>query len=220
MTDELLPYYNRELAYIRQLAGEFAAAYPDVAGHLRLSAEQIDDPHVGRLIEGFAYINARTRRKLDDEFPELAEAILGVLYPHYLTPVPSTAIVRFRLKASQAEQVVPYTIPRGSLVETQPVDGQACRFRTAYDVRLVPLEVRQATYRGAPIRSARRPFRVGMPILPASHAGNLVVERAGGTTAIAAPAVLSPWSMANLECALRVARQSCPGCGCGALPTR
>lgn len=158
MTDELLPYYNRELAYIRQLAGEFAAAYPDVAGHLRLSAEQIDDPHVGRLIEGFAYINARTRRKLDDDFPELAEAILGVLYPHYLTPIPSTAIVRFRLKASQAEQVVPYTIPRGSVVETQPVDGQPCRFRTAYEVRLVPLEVRQATYRGAPFEAPAVPF--------------------------------------------------------------
>ncbi|MCU0959992.1 MAG: type VI secretion system baseplate subunit TssF [Pirellulaceae bacterium] len=150
MTDELLPYYHRELAYIRQLAGEFAAAYPDMAGQLRLSAEPSDDPHVERLIEAFAYVNARTRRKLDDDFPELAEAILGILYPHYLAPVPSSAVVRFRLKPSQADQLVPYTIPRGAVVETQPVDGQPCRFRTAYDVRLEPVVVRQATMRGAP----------------------------------------------------------------------
>lgn len=163
MTDELLPYYNSELAYIRQLAGEFAAAHPDVAGQLRLTAEQVDDPHVSRLIEAFAYINARTRRKLDDEFPELSAAILNVLYPHYLAPVPSTAIVRFRLKPSQAEQLVPYTIPRGALVETQPVEGQPCRFRTAYDVQLEPVEVRQATLRGAPFEGPAVRFATDCP---------------------------------------------------------
>ena len=34
VSDELLPYYERELTFIRQMAGEFAEKYPKVAGRL------------------------------------------------------------------------------------------------------------------------------------------------------------------------------------------
>ena len=91
MADELLPYYNRELSYVRRLAAEFAESHPKIAGRLRLSQDAIEDPHVARLIEAFAFLTARIRRKLDDDFPELTEALLNVLYPHYLSPVPSMA---------------------------------------------------------------------------------------------------------------------------------
>ena len=77
MVDELLPYYNRELTYIRRLAAEFAEAHPKIAGRLRLSADAVEDPYVARLIEGFAFLNARVRHKLDDDFPELTDALLG-----------------------------------------------------------------------------------------------------------------------------------------------
>ena len=35
----------------------------------------------------------RIRHKLDDDFPELSDAMLGVLYPHYLAPIPSLTIL-------------------------------------------------------------------------------------------------------------------------------
>ncbi len=70
MSDELLSYYNRELSYIRRQAGRFAEAHPKVAGRLRLGPDGSEDPHVERLLEGFAYLTARVRHKLDDEFPE------------------------------------------------------------------------------------------------------------------------------------------------------
>src|SRR4051794_33342842 len=101
MSDELLPYYNRELSYIRRLATQFATAHPKIAGRLRLGPDSSDDPHVERLIEAFAYLTARVRHKLDDDFPELTEALLGVLYPHYQAPVPSMAVVQFELDPSQ-----------------------------------------------------------------------------------------------------------------------
>ena len=59
MSDELLPYYNRELAYIRRLGAEFAEAHPKIAGRLRLGPDATEDPHVARLIEACAYLNAR-----------------------------------------------------------------------------------------------------------------------------------------------------------------
>jgi len=59
MSDRLLAYYNQELEDIQRLAGEFAAAHPKIAGRLRLSADAIDDPHAGRLIEAFARLPTR-----------------------------------------------------------------------------------------------------------------------------------------------------------------
>ena len=150
MGDELLPYYNEELAFVRDMAAEFADAHPKIAGRLRLSGETIEDPHVARLIEAFAYLNARTRHKLDDDFPELTEALLGVLYPHYLAPIPSMAIAQFTaapdLKAAS-------NVPRHTEIETEPVDGEPCRFRSCYPVQLWPLEVESAEI-GAPMLAA------------------------------------------------------------------
>ncbi len=99
MADTLYPYYERELIFIRQFAQDFAKQYPAAARRLRLERDQSTDPHIERLIEGFALLAGRIHHKLDDEFPELTDALLGVLYPHYLAPVPSMAIVQFELDA-------------------------------------------------------------------------------------------------------------------------
>ena len=77
MSEELLPYYADELNQIRQLAAEFAKTHPKIAARLRISSDTIEDPHVERLIEAFAYLNARIRYKLDDDFPELSDALLA-----------------------------------------------------------------------------------------------------------------------------------------------
>ena len=84
-----------------------------------MSEEEIDDPHVERLIQAVAFLNARTRRKIDDDFSEISQALLQVLYPHYLAPFPSAAIVRFALPPDQAEMVQGFSIARGSSMETE-----------------------------------------------------------------------------------------------------
>lgn len=144
MTDDLLVYYNRELTYLRKLGREFSRAHPDVAPELRLESETGQDPFVERLLEGFAYLTARTRKKLDDDFPEIAEALLNVLYPQFLAPLPSAAIVQFELDAGQASQKDGHAIEAGAMVETEEVDGEACLFRTCFDLRLYPLRVAEA----------------------------------------------------------------------------
>src|SRR3954447_24279289 len=95
MNDELLAYYNGELAFLREMGAEFAAKYPKVAGRLALEADKCEDPHVERLLEGFAFLAGRVRRKIDDEFPEISDALLNILYPHYLRPLPSMTIAQF-----------------------------------------------------------------------------------------------------------------------------
>ncbi|HET9711254.1 MAG TPA: type VI secretion system baseplate subunit TssF, partial [Pyrinomonadaceae bacterium] len=83
MRDELLGYYERELAYLRQRGAEFAQKYPKIAGRLQLEADKCEDPYVERLIEAFAFLAGRLRLKVDDEFPEITESFLNILYPHY-----------------------------------------------------------------------------------------------------------------------------------------
>ena len=94
MLEELLPYYERELGYLRQMAGEFAARFPKIGRRLQIDGDQCEDPHVERLIEAFAFLAARIHRKLDDEYPEITEAFIQVLYPHYMRPIPSATILQ------------------------------------------------------------------------------------------------------------------------------
>src|SRR6266446_8473491 len=103
MSTTLFPYYERELLFIRRLAQDFAKQYPAAAGRLLLEPNRSADPHVERLIESFALLAGRVHQKLDDEFPELTDALLGILYPHYLAPIPSMTVVQFDLNAAQAQ---------------------------------------------------------------------------------------------------------------------
>src|SRR5262249_57777156 len=102
MSESLYPYYESELFFVRKLAQEFARKYPAAAARLQLEPDRSADPHVERLIEAFALLSARTRHKLHDEFPELTDALLSVLYPHALAPVPSMAMVQFALDPARA----------------------------------------------------------------------------------------------------------------------
>lgn len=158
MTDDLLPYYNRELGYLRQMAEEFAEAHPKIAKHLRLSGDAIDDPHIARLIESVAFLNARTASKLDDEFPELSSTLLDVLYPHYLAPIPSMAIVQFR---PSAEITGPQLIPVDTEIDSEAVDGESCCFRTRYPVTLLPITLFQGELTGRPVAAPANSKAVG-----------------------------------------------------------
>src|SRR5438874_269950 len=150
MADDLLTYYNRELAYFRQMGAEFAGKYPKIASRLLLETDRSEDPHLERLIQAFAFLTARIQHKIDDEFPELTDALLGVLYPHYLAPIPSLSIVQFQLDPDQGKLTTGHTIPRGSKLFSRPVQDVPCRFRTAYPVTLWPIEIVSARFQTAP----------------------------------------------------------------------
>src|SRR6516162_3299490 len=148
MPDELLSYYNRELAYLRRLGAEFASQHPKVAGRLRMSGDVVEDPHVQRLLEGAAFLNARIRLKLDDEFPELTDGLLNHLYPHYLRPAPSMAIVQLKPSADLMEVV---KAPAGTEMLSEPVSDTRCQFRTTQSVDVLPLAIDAAGLTGRPL---------------------------------------------------------------------
>ena len=148
MADGFLDKYNDELYALRKRASRFAAAFPKIAGRLRMTGDVADDPHVERLIQSFAYSAARVRQKLDDEFPELSDSLLETLYPHYLAPLPSMSVVQFEPGATLATV---QRLARHSEILAEPINGESCRFRTTQDVEITPLAISGATLSGQPI---------------------------------------------------------------------
>jgi type VI secretion system protein ImpG len=159
MSDALLPYYDQELRAIRRLAGSFAEAHPGVAEHLRLAPDGVgDDPHVQRLLEGIAFLAARVHHRLDDEFPELTDALLGLLYPHYLAPVPSCMVAQL---ACQRDLVTGTRLPPGIAIQTEPVQGEVLEYRTSSPVTLWPISVEDVRLSGQPIVAPPNPLAAG-----------------------------------------------------------
>lgn len=146
MRDEFLEYYENELRYLRRMGAEFAEKYPKIASRLLLEPDRCEDPHVERIVESFAYLAARIHLKLDDDFPEITEALLSILYPHYLRPIPSVSVVEFQLDPEQGKLSTGLPIPRESLLYSRPVAGFPCKFRTCYDLTLWPVRVAEAQW--------------------------------------------------------------------------
>lgn len=149
--DDLLAYYQRELAYLRHEGAEFAQLYPGVAARLELGGGESPDPHVERLLESFAFLTARIQRSLRAEFPQIPAELLGVLYPHLVAPVPSMAIAHFEVDPDQARAAKGFDLPSGTALFAEISERDAgqdagkypptCRFRTGYPLTLWPIEV-------------------------------------------------------------------------------
>lgn len=154
MNEEFLKYYNRELTYIRRMGAEFAEAYPKIAGRLKISDENIEDPHVSRLIESFSFLTAQIRQKLDDSFPELTDALIGQLYPDYQAPIPSMSIVKMTTQNLSTDG---FFMKRGSQIDTQVSGFKPCTFETCYDTKLWPVEVSHAEFKNAPFNAPKPP---------------------------------------------------------------
>ncbi|MGH7436860.1 MAG: type VI secretion system baseplate subunit TssF [Polyangiaceae bacterium] len=148
MDARLLAYYDRELRYLRELGGEFAAEFPKVAARLGLDSFECSDPYVERLLEGFAFMAARVQLKIDAEFPRFTEQLLDALCPHYLGPTPSMAVVQLKPDSKQGALNTGFVVPRGTALRgnLRRGDSTACEFRTAHEVTLWPVEVTRVVH--------------------------------------------------------------------------
>ena len=172
MDRKFLQYYNLELQHLRQTAAEFAQEYPKIASRLALDPEGKEvcpDPFVERLLEGFAYLTARVQLKLDAEFPRLTNSLLETVYPEYLSPTPSMAVVRFEPDFKNKALAGGYLIPRGTTIRSMPVGKDAqtrCTYRSAHNLTLWPVQIRDAQYIDRNLLSLELPVEdVGAAIL-------------------------------------------------------
>lgn len=146
-------YYREELDYLRQLGKLLGCEKPYLARFLN---EKEGDPDVERLMEAFAFLSGGLRQKLEDEFPELTHGIINMLWPNYLRPVPSMAVIEYQPVAKQYSAPVQVcrdelicsgsvratSLGRKILATGDLIPPPVCHFTLARDVWLQPLHIR------------------------------------------------------------------------------
>ncbi|QHM73908.1 type VI secretion system baseplate subunit TssF [Mixta intestinalis] len=152
MESKLLEYYNRELAYLRELGAEFAERYPKVAGRLGMQGIEVTDPYVERMMEGFAFLTSRVQLKMDAEFPRFSQRLLEMIAPGYLAPTPSMAIAELHPDSSKGDINRGFRVARGTMLDSQLLkkNGVVCSYATAHEVTLLPLNIAQVELGGVP----------------------------------------------------------------------
>ena len=148
MDTRLLSHYESELAFLRDMGAEFAAAYPKIAARLGMEGMEVLDPYVERLLEGTAFLTARVQLALEMQFPAFTSNLLEIVYPHFLAPTPSMMVVAFEPDLGNAGVKEGFTLARGARLRSKPIEGEqtACLFRTAADCVLWPVEVSEVEY--------------------------------------------------------------------------
>jgi len=189
MDPRLLRHYEGELQFIRDMGQEFAAEFPKVAARLDLGSTEVADPYVERLLEGFAFLTARIQLKMEAEFPTFTQSLLQMVYPHYLAPTPSMAIVKITpdpaLKDATGGVILPAGTELRSLLGTE--DQTNCVFRTGHALQLLPIDVVEAEYLGNPAGvaalqlpetgGAKAAIRLKLRTMNGAPVGKLALER-------------------------------------------
>lgn len=148
MDPRLLDIYSQELKFIREQGVEFAQQFPKVASRLNLESFDVVDPYVERLLEGFAFLAARTQLKIQSEYPRLSDALLEQIYPHILAPRPSMGVVTFDPDYANPALASCPVIPRGELLMSHAPRGGAtrCTFSVGHNVTLAPVKIDSVTH--------------------------------------------------------------------------
>ena len=150
MKAELAEYFEQELRFLRDALLRYAAENPEAAAKLQINAAGEGYPDVERIVQGAAFLNARTARRIDDGHADIIAGFLNVLYPHYLRPLPSLAIVEFEIGPTLAAQPVCELKREECEILTNASDGDICTFRPSTDVVVLPVKVDQVKLMGPP----------------------------------------------------------------------
>jgi type VI secretion system protein ImpG len=137
----LRQHYEEELSYLREQGKRFSERYPQLAPFL---AEKSQDPDIERLLEGFAFISAKLKCKIEDAYPELSQQFLELVAPLYCRAQPSCTVLRFQPNPSMATQVK--KVPQGrEIMMSKSLDQYG--LRTLTDIAVQPIELSGLDYK-------------------------------------------------------------------------
>jgi len=148
--EELLPYYEKQLQEFGQQSRAFADKYPKIAQRLSLNQEQIDDPHIERLIQAFSLIAARIDKKLADSYDIFTRSLFEVMFPQYLRHFPACSVVSFEDLNKQKQLTDVHIIPKGTTLKSRSFKGVQCEFNTSAEVKLLPIQLESLSFQTNP----------------------------------------------------------------------
>jgi type VI secretion system protein ImpG len=96
---------------------------------------------VETLFEGFAFLCAGIRERIDCALPEFAAGLTGLVWPQLLTPIPSLCIAEFKPRTGMLQKG--YNIRKGTVLfaDPDPATGINCQFATTQDVCVNPVKI-------------------------------------------------------------------------------
>jgi type VI secretion system protein ImpG len=144
--EKLLPYYRRELAYLREMGNTFAEEYPKIARRLEMGEGESADPHTERLIESLAFLAGRVQYNIEQDMPRITTGLFRVLYPQLVSPTPAQTIVHFETDFTQSIPEDGTPVDAGTHLYLDAPTGETCRFQTAYPTTLWPFSVREVAF--------------------------------------------------------------------------
>ncbi len=148
MDRAFLEYYEEELSHIRSLAQEFAALHPNVARNLSMESIPCPDPYVERLLEGVAFLAARTRLKVDGEASRYVRNLIDTLYPDLAGPAPAMTMAQMMPGPQVMRMIDGHRMARGTRLLSGLREGQQtrCTYTTAQPVHLWPISIGSVSY--------------------------------------------------------------------------
>ena len=166
MDQLFLEYYNDDLNYLRHLASDFADLNTQQAKHLSLKEVPCPDPYVERLLEGVAFLAARTRLKVDAETTRLTRDILEMLYPDLAAPTPALGRAVLEPGDNLVGVFEGYNVTRGTRLVADPQEGLQTRatYTTCQDVMLWPIKVQSVEHmsgRDSLVATGLEPHQLG-----------------------------------------------------------
>jgi type VI secretion system protein ImpG len=159
MTQPIEVFFERELQFLEETAQAFADRYPANASRLVLESGRSIDPHLDRLIEGFAVLAGRVRHKLESDFSELTESLLQILYPHLRLIIPSMAIAQVVVPPGSRNLRDGWRLEKDTVVRSTAFREQAEMFQYSlgYPVAVWPIELKGVAWETSPFDLGMRP---------------------------------------------------------------
>ena len=133
--NELLAAFVGELEALRTHGESFARDFPDVASRLDIGGRRSSDAQVERLVECTAFLAARLRMVMEQSATEVPLAMLSLLAPSLVEPVPSMALMQLT-GGSEAQE-----LPRNSRFDGTVGGGSLICFSTTMPVTIAPVRL-------------------------------------------------------------------------------
>ncbi len=138
MTKSFMPWYERELEFLRMSVDRFSREHPMLAKSLGASKDGVEDPHVARVIESFALLTARLSQQLSEESTQLSAGLLEIMFPLILEPLPSACLLQVPPSADLSSVI---TLPENTRFRASVDEERYCQFHITRDLQLCPFDL-------------------------------------------------------------------------------
>lgn len=140
----MLNEFKKEKDYLRSAATRFSKRFPKIAGYLNFNAQESGDPVIENLLDSFAFLNSDIQSQLDSNHADISFPLLEQICPLLARPFPPVSHLLVHPSSDVISQEEQQVVKKASPLFAVTPKQELIRFRTAYDLPLLPLKIDHA----------------------------------------------------------------------------